>query len=84
MNSHHPPKSILNQLKKENHLNEEAALLQLLNDPEQLKKIAALFSNDELHLEQSIIEALNSIPVPDGLQASIMEKIRNQKKKAKP
>ena len=82
MNSHHPLKRILNQLESENHLSEEE-LLKLGKDPLRLKQIVDQFDNGELQLEQSIIEALNSIPVPEGLKVSIIEKIRSKKEQKK-
>ena len=73
-------KRILNQLESENHLSEEE-LLKLGKDPLRFKQIVDQFDNGELQLEQSIIEALNSIPVPEGLKDSIMEKIRSKEQK---
>lgn len=82
MNSHHPLKKILKQLESESHQNEEK-ILELLKDPVQFKQIVDQLSDSELQLEQSITKALNSIPVPDGLKASILEKIRSQEEQTK-
>jgi hypothetical protein len=78
MNPHHPKKQILNQTKNKKIINNDA-ILDLIKDETQFKKIIEDLS-DDYNLEEKLQNALQSIEVPKDLKSSILEAIRSQNK----
>ena len=78
MYPHHPKKQILNQTKNKKITNNDA-ILDLIKDETQFKKIIEDLS-DDYNLEEKLQNALQSIEVPKDLKSSILEAIRSQNK----
>lgn len=78
MKPHHPKKQILNQKKKKKIINEDA-ILDLIKDETQFKKIIEDLS-DDYNLKEKLQDALQSIEVPKDLKKNILEAIRAKNK----
>jgi hypothetical protein len=76
MKPHHPKKQILNQKKK---IINEDAILDLIKDETQFKKIIEGLS-DDYNLKEKLQDALQSIEVPKDLKSNILKAIRAKSK----